>query len=195
MLRAVLVILASYLIGSVPTGFILGSLSGVDIRSEGSGNIGATNVARTLGWVAGVATLLVDTAKGLIPVIFALWLGFGPDLVATAGLAAFLGHVFSVFLRFRGGKGVATALGILVGVTPLVAPVLVASFLVVAGLTRRVSMGSLAAAAVCPVAVWGLSYAQPYIWLSLILGVLVILRHHDNIRRMLAGKEEEMRVR
>ena len=103
-------VIASYLLGSIPTGLLLGKALGVDIRSIGSGNIGATNVYRALGRRVGVITLLGDCLKGLVPVLAARWLGLSDIWMAAAGLAAFLGHVYTVFLCFKGGKGVATAL-------------------------------------------------------------------------------------
>ena len=112
-------IVVSYLLGSVPTGLLLGKALGVDIRTSGSGNIGATNVYRTLGRTVGIMTLLGDCLKGLIPVLAASWLGFPDIWIAAAGAAAFFGHVFSVFLGFKGGKGVATALGVFIGSSPL----------------------------------------------------------------------------
>src|SRR3954471_2258502 len=113
MVPALLIVFA-YLLGSVPTGYILGYFSGIDVRKAGSGNVGATNVARVAGKKVGILTLIGDAAKGFLPVLLARRLGFDPTVLGLAALAAFLGHLYPVFLNFRGGKGVATALGALV---------------------------------------------------------------------------------
>ena len=113
-----LLVLFAYLLGSVPTGYILGSVAGVDVRKAGSGNVGATNVARVVGKRHGILTLVADIAKGFVPVIVALNIGLAPMATAFVGIAAFLGHLYPVFLRFQGGKGVATALGVFLGLAP-----------------------------------------------------------------------------
>src|SRR5215510_2081454 len=111
-------VIFAYLLGSVPTGYILGSLAGVDVRKAGSGNVGATNVARVVGKRHGIFTLVADIAKGFVPVVIALNLGLTSTATAFVGIAAFLGHLYPVFLRFQGGKGVATALGVFLGLFP-----------------------------------------------------------------------------
>ena len=116
-MEAVITIL-SYLIGSIPTGCILGKAAGVDVRTAGSGNIGATNVARVMGKGSGLLTLIADVAKGLLPALVARQMAFNDAAVAVVGAAAFLGHLFPVFLKFRGGKGVATAFGVLLVLAP-----------------------------------------------------------------------------
>jgi len=191
MLALVLWVL-SYLLGSVPTGYLLASATGVDIRESGSGNIGATNVARTLGWTKGFLTLTVDIVKGFIPVFVALQLDLGIAVSAVAGLAAFLGHLYPIFLKFRGGKGIATALGVFLGTMPLAAGVLVLAFLVVVGLSRRVSLGSVTAAVLSPFVPWVLDYPLPVVWVNLIIGFLAVVRHRENIQRLLAGTEAKL---
>ena len=119
MLAPIVLTILSYLLGSVPSGFLVGSSAGVDVRSAGSGNIGATNVARTLGWKKGLLTLFFDVAKGFLPVLAAHLLDLGVAAAAAGGLAAFAGHLYPVFLKFKGGKGVATAAGVYAGVMPL----------------------------------------------------------------------------
>lgn len=191
MLALVLSVLA-YLLGSVPTGYLLGSATGVDIRESGSGNIGATNVARTLGWKKGVLTLVLDVAKGLIPAFVALQLNLGIAVAAVAGLAAFLGHLYPIFLRFRGGKGIATALGVFLGTMPLAAVVLVVVFLAVVGSSRRVSLGSVTAAVLSPVLAWFLDYPLPVVWVNLIIGFFALVRHRENLQRLMAGTEAKL---
>jgi len=127
-MTAFLVILFAYLLGSVPTGFLLGSLAGVDVRKTGSGNVGATNVGRVAGKKHGILTLLGDTAKGFVPVFVALQMGLGAAATGLVALAAFLGHLYPVFLKFQGGKGVATALGIVLFLSPVTAFILVVLF-------------------------------------------------------------------
>lgn len=185
----IFVIIVSYLIGSIPTGVIFGSLAGIDVRSAGSGNIGATNVARVLGKGIGVLTLLADTAKGFLPVFVALQLGFDHAVAASVAAAAFLGHLYPLYLKFRGGKGVATALGALLVLAPLATLILMVVFGGVVLISRIVSLGSIAAAVAAPIVLWLLSYAMPLIGMGAFLGAMVILRHRANIQRLLAGAE------
>jgi glycerol-3-phosphate acyltransferase PlsY len=184
----------AYLCGSVPVGFLLASAEGVDIRRSGSGNIGATNVARVMGWRRGVATLLGDSAKGLIPVALARYFGLTIEQVVWVALAAFLGHLYPVFLGFKGGKGVATALGILVGLAPQATVVLAAVFAVVVGISRAVSLASIVAAVLAPVLLWFFAYPPPVIAAGLILALMVVIRHRDNIRRLTSGVEPKFKV-
>jgi glycerol-3-phosphate acyltransferase PlsY len=188
-------LLFAYFLGSVPTGLLLSSLSGVDIRHAGSGNIGATNVSRVVGWKSGLVTLLADTAKGFIPVLLSIQLSFGLQVTALTALAAFMGHLYPVFLKFKGGKGVATALGAFVGMAPFAAMLLIFLFLLVALLTRWISLASVTAAALAPAVVWLLSYPRPTLWMSLAIGILITVRHRDNIKRLISGKETKFKIR
>src|SRR5215510_15765220 len=131
-----LLVLFAYVLGSVPTGYILGSLAGVDVRKAGSGNVGATNVARVVGKRHGIFTLVADIAKGFVPVVIALHLGLTSTATAFVGVAAFLGHLYPVFLRFQGGKGVATALGVFLGLSPWTVLILAVIFALVLWATR-----------------------------------------------------------
>ncbi len=185
----------AYLIGSVPTGYLLSSISGIDIREAGSGNIGATNVGRVVGWKAGLLTLVADAGKGFIPVFFSVQLGFDPKVSALTALAAFIGHLYPVFLKFKGGKGVATAIGCLAGLDPLIAGCLTLVFLAVVLVTRWVSLGSLSAAALAPLLFWFFSYESPTIWMSLIMAILIIVRHRENIQRLIFGGESKFEIR
>lgn len=179
----------AYLLGSVPSGYVLGKLAGVDVRNTGSGNVGATNVARVVGKRQGILTLLCDLAKGLLPVILAQRFGFATTAIAATGIAAFLGHLYPLYLKFKGGKGVATALGVLLALAPLATGVALLVFAVVVGGSRIVSLGSIAAAAAAPVALWSLSYAPALVGLGVFLAVMIIWRHRTNIQRLLAGTE------
>jgi glycerol-3-phosphate acyltransferase PlsY len=186
--------ITAYLIGSIPTGLILGKACGVDVRSEGSGNIGATNLYRTVGWKIGVLTLIGDCLKGFIPVMVVKYSMLPSDYAVWVGLAAFCGHVFSVFLKFKGGKGVATALGVFLALTPLALAVAVGIFVVLMFVWRYVSLGSIGAAAVIPVAVALLGGGRLLTLVTLVIALIVILRHHENIRRLLAGTESKFKT-
>jgi glycerol-3-phosphate acyltransferase PlsY len=191
---AILAIFA-YLFGSIPSGFIIGTLSGVDVRNAGSGNIGATNVARVLGKGLGLLTLLADTAKGFVPVFVAQRFGMSDLAVALVGVSAFLGHLYPVFLRFQGGKGVATAFGALLAIAPA-APVVLALFFGAAVLASRVaSLGSITAALAAPIVLWALSYTPVFVAMGAFLGAMVIVRHRENIKRLRSGTEPRFRSR
>src|SRR5580658_4830237 len=186
----------SYLLGSIPFGYLLVRVfKGEDVRVGGSGNIGATNVART--WPAlGVATLLLDSSKGLAAVLLARVLFSGPNqklIMTTAALFAVVGHLFPVWLKFRGGKGVATSLGAFILLTPKSILCLVALFLLLAVAFRYVSLGSVAVAAAFPLLAWALHEYVDSRQLGLIalVSVLVIWRHRQNIGRLAAGTESK----
>ena len=195
MLAAIILTILSYLLGSIPAGFLVGSSAGVDVRGAGSGNIGATNVARTLGWRKGLVTLFADVAKGFLPVMAAHLLDLGEAAAAAAGLAAFAGHLYPVFLRFKGGKGVATAAGVYLGAMPLGMLVVLGVFVLVMLAARRVSLASMLAAVLAPVVAWALSYPAEVAWMSLVIGFLVVVRHRENIRRLMAGEEPRFNLR
>jgi glycerol-3-phosphate acyltransferase PlsY len=191
------IVAASYLLGSIPFGLLLGRfVAGVDVRQEGSGNIGATNVARTAGRRLGVLTLVLDAAKGAIPVGIAAWaLGVPPDASwpAAAGLAAFLGHVFPVWLRFRGGKGVATALGAFLALTPWLTLGAALVFGAVFAVSKVVSVSSLAAtAALAGGAALVHGKGAPVTQVALFVLLVIVVRHQSNIRRMLRGDESRL---
>ncbi len=186
----------SYLLGSIPFGFLLVRMfKGEDVRASGSGNIGATNVARQSPGL-GVATLLLDAAKGLAAVLLAKAFFGGlhqPLIITTAALFAVLGHLFPVWLKFRGGKGVATSLGAFVVLTPKSILCMVGLFLIVAIAFRYVSLGSVAVAAAFPLLAWALHEyvdARQLIFITLV-SALVIWRHRQNIGRLAAGTESK----
>ncbi|MGH7810131.1 MAG: glycerol-3-phosphate 1-O-acyltransferase PlsY [Candidatus Binatia bacterium] len=189
MFAAIILIACAYLLGSVPSGYVLGKLAGTDVRRVGSGNIGAANVARALGMLPGALTLVADAAKGYLPVFLALHFGFSQAVVASTAIAAFLGHLYPLFLKFHGGKGVATTMGALLAVAPMAALVLVLVFAGVVFVCRLVSLGAIAAAIAAPLILW-LFYQPPVIvTMGFFMGAMVILRHHGNIRRLLSGTE------
>jgi len=182
-------VIFAYLLGSVPTGYILGSLAGVDVRKAGSGNVGATNVARVVGKRHGIFTLVADIVKGLVPVVIALHLGLTSTATALVGVVAFLGHLYPVFLRFQGGKGVATALGVFLGLSPWATLVLMPIFVLVILATRVVSLSSMVAAASAPIVFWLLTSSPILTGTSVFIALMIILRHRGNIRRLLSGTE------
>ncbi len=184
----------AYLLGSIPTGFILGAWVGVDVRKSGSGNVGATHVARVVGRRQGIYTLLADAAKGFLPVFIALQLKFNTTDVAFVAIAAFLGHLFPVFLKFKGGKGVATALGVFLALAPWASLALVLLFAVVVWISRIVSLSSMAAAVAAPAVFWCFSYPAAVIETSAFLALMILVRHRSNIQRLLAGTEPKFRL-
>jgi glycerol-3-phosphate acyltransferase PlsY len=185
----------AYLSGAVPTGVLLARRHGVDPRDVGSGNIGATNVARAAGLSAGVLTLLGDAVKGFVPVLIAQRAGYGAPAVALTALAAFIGHLYSCFLQFEGGKGVATGLGVLLGLAPAAMAIVVPVFLLTVAISRYVSAGSMVAAAATPFVLAALRYDRTIVIVGFMIAALVILRHRDNIRRLRFGTEARVGMR
>ena len=190
----IVLVIAAYLLGSIPTGLLLARAFGVDIRTAGSGNIGATNVYRTLGKKVGIMTLVGDCLKGMLPVLAAEHLfGFPVEWIALTGLAAFLGHVYTVFLRFKGGKGVATALGVFLAISPLSVLATMAIFAVVLWKWRYVSLASITAAAAIPLIITLVDRRPVIVLMSIVIGVIVIAKHRDNINRLRAGTENRFK--
>ncbi len=183
-------VLAAYLLGAIPFGLLLSRLiSRRDPREHGSGNIGATNALRTGGKLVGALTLLADIGKGALAVELALAAGWTEFWVAAVAMAAFIGHIFPVYLGFRGGKGVATMFGVLIPWQPWVAAAAFAVWLLALRLSRYVSLSSILAGLVLPLAAWLLGGSLPMVVLCMALALLMIWRHADNIRRLLAGTE------
>jgi glycerol-3-phosphate acyltransferase PlsY len=189
-----IVIGAAYLIGSIPTGLLLGKAYGIDVRKEGSGNIGATNLYRTVGRKVGIITLICDCLKGLLPVLLVTFSALPPESAALVGLAAFCGHVFSVFLTFKGGKGVATALGVFLALAPLAVAIAIVLFAVCMFIWRYVSLGSIAAAIVMPLAVYFLGGSRSVAVVTLVIAAIVIIRHRENIKRLISGTENKFKA-
>ena len=175
---AMLIVTASaYLVGSIPTGLLLGKSYGIDVRKEGSGNIGATNLYRTVGRKVGIITLVGDSLKGLLPVLLVKFSSFPVEFAAWVGLAAFCGHVFSVFLKFKGGKGVATALGVFLALAPLAVAIAIALFAGLMLIWRYVSLGSIFAAASMPLAVFIMGGSRTLTAVTFTISLIVIVRH------------------
>jgi len=189
---ATLVILGAYLVGSIPFGYLVGRWRGVNIFHEGSGNIGATNVMRASGKALGILTLVGDILKGFLPTWLALRAGLAAPLVAAVAFAAFVGHLFPVYLRFKGGKGVATALGVFIALSPLAVLIDIAVFAAILYTWRYVSLGSLAAAALMPVLLLAFGFPSPYVVLCLAMAILIFVKHARNIGRLWGGTENRM---
>jgi glycerol-3-phosphate acyltransferase PlsY len=185
--------LFGYLLGSVPTGLLLAKFfSKVDPRKTGSGNIGATNIFRTAGKGLGILTLVGDILKGMIPIVIASWLGL-PDLwIAIAGLSSFLGHIFPIFLGFKGGKGVATALGVYLIISTTSVLIEVLLFVGIVWRWRYISLGSICCATTIPILIaFFRSDSQAYFIVSVIMAALILYRHQENIVRLLQGMENK----
>lgn len=189
---------AAYLLGATPTAYLAGRAArGIDLREHGSKNLGATNVYRVLGWRWAIPVALVDIAKGAVPVaLFGRWAGSGSSFAVALGLAAVLGHAFSPYVRFRGGKGVATAAGMFLALAPLAVAIALPVWGVCLWLTGYVSLSSILAAAAFPVLVrLTRPAAGPPFWASVALAAFIVFSHRSNIRRLLAGTENRFRTR
>jgi acyl phosphate:glycerol-3-phosphate acyltransferase len=210
MILPVALIALAYLLGSIPFSFLVArALSGKDVRVEGSGNVGATNVARTAGRWAGVLALLLDAAKGYAVIALARWLVARPDWpfaagpqpwqsremwIALAGLIGVLGHMFPAWLRFHGGKGVATAAGVILALDPRVFLASILVFAIVVLVSRMVSLGSILTAASIPLLFRFVAVDSPF-WRTVIsigIALAVILKHHSNIARLVQGRERKL---
>lgn len=192
----ILILIAIYLIAAIPTGVVLARLmGGEDVRQKGSGNIGATNVYRVAGKLAGVLTLVGDTLKGFLPLLaFKTWLEPTPTQLGIASAVAILGHCYPVYLKFKGGKGVATALGIFLVLSPKAVFFALIVFILTVTITRYISLGSVLAALSAPLVILLLNHPQPIFLATLFIAALVIWRHNSNIRRLLDGTENRFKA-
>jgi acyl phosphate:glycerol-3-phosphate acyltransferase len=188
-----LCLVASYLIGAIPTSYVAARMfGGIDLRQHGSKNLGATNLYRVLGWRFALPVGLIDAAKGAIPVLLFAPLASDSELFAlVCGITAVVGHVYSVFVRFKGGKGVATAAGVMLALTPVALAVSLVVWLVLVYLTGYVSVGSIASAAIFPLAVYLLEHPSTpeILWLDVGVAAGIIWLHRGNIQRLLHGTE------
>ncbi len=189
--------LMGYLLGSVPTGFLVAKQRGVDIRAKGSGNIGATNVFRILGWKAGVFVLLMDGLKGWLGCRCALYfLNTGSAdhvwLLIAGGFASVIGHNYTPWLRFKGGKGIATSAGVLIAMTPWGFLGALIAFLISMGISRYVSLGSIMAGIVLPMVVWWRGEPKPILGISFLMGSMAVIKHRSNILRIMDGIEPKI---
>ena len=190
-----LAILLGYLAGSVPFAYLLARLKGIDVRQAGSGNVGAANVLRTTGLWRGVIVMSLDVAKGIGAVAIAHMLAGGTALIALTGAAAVVGHVYPVWLRFHGGKGVAVAAGVFTMLSPGATAMAAALFLVIAWMTRYISLASIAATLALPPAAWILGSPLSVVLVAAGTSILILFRHRTNWHRLRAGTERRMGVR
>lgn len=181
----------AYLVGSFPTSYLVGRLRGIDLREHGSGNLGATNTFRVLGAWPALPVLVVDVLKGFVPAAyFVTWDGSGDArLIVMYGLAAIMGHIWPVFLKFRGGKGIATGAGVLLALAPVTTILALLVWLGVVSLTRLVSAGSLAAASAVPILAWILDQPAHTIAFCFVVAGFVWWTHRENVRRLIDGTE------
>jgi len=202
----ILTALIAYLLGSIPTGFLVGKAKGLDIRAFGSGNIGATNVVRQLGTKAGVFVLVADALKGwlavvVVGVLFSNWFQGPADLEARerleiiAGVSAILGHNYTCWLYFKGGKGIATSAGVLVGLVPGALLIILAVWIVVFALTRFVSLASILASFTLPFATWITGHTSTMIGITAAMATLAIFKHKSNISRLINGTENRFTIK
>ncbi len=189
----ILLVVVAYLLGSIPFGYlIVRRKSGADIRETGSGGTGATNVSRRAGKAAGVLTLLLDAAKGCIAVLIAKTVSGDDWVIAAAASAALVGHIFPVWLRFRGGKGVATGVGIFLVLAPIALLCAGVVFVAIVLVTRYVSLGSITAAILIPVLVWVQSDSQSLLTAAIVGAALIVFAHRGNIQRLASGTESRI---
>ena len=187
-------IIAGYLAGSVPFAFLLASRRGVDVRVAGSGNVGAANVLRTTGTGRAIAVVALDIAKGAAAVIVVQLAQGNPLPAALAGAAAIVGHIYPVWLRFHGGKGVAVAAGVFSVLTPVATAIALSLFVITVWLTRYVSLGSIAATVALPPAAWWSGAPPAVVIAATAAGALILFRHRTNLARLRAGTERKMGV-
>jgi glycerol-3-phosphate acyltransferase PlsY len=191
-MKPLLVLVVAYLVGGIPFGYLLVKLkTGEDVRSKGSGNIGATNVLRTTGRAIAILTLLLDIGKGFVAVWFAAWLtDNSPAWMSAAALAVMAGHAYPVFLKFRGGKAVASFIGAFLYLTPVPLGAALVVFVIVVAVTRHISMGSVVAAGSLPLGVWMVEHPPRVVLVaSAVAAGFIIYRHRANIGRVRAGNE------
>src|SRR4051812_7983323 len=189
------VVVAAYCIGSIPFALILARRWGSDLRAVGSGNLGAANVMRASGVIAGVLVALLDVGKGAASVWVAARAGDGAGLPAVAGLAAVIGHIYPVWLRFRGGKGVATACGVFSVLTPLAVPPALAIFAAVVWVTKYISLGSVVATMALPPIAYALGSPAPVVGAAAAAAAIIVFRHRSNVLRLWSGTERRVGAR
>ena len=192
-LTIIILLIAAYILGSIPFGLLIAKLKGIDIRQHGSGNIGATNVYRTLGPAYGIVVFALDMLKGTLPVILASHFTQNYWLIIAAGGAAAVGHMLPIFLKFKGGKGAATGLGVLLGIAPDIFLLAVILAFLVIYLTKYVSIGSISTAVLVTTSLYLLNRPLPYTIVAGGITVLLIIRHIPNIKRLLNGTENKIR--
>ncbi len=189
----IILLFISYLIGSIPFGLIISKLKGIDIRQHGSGNIGATNVWRTIGPIQGIMVLMLDASKGITGVYLGKSMGIEGFELLTA-LAAILGHAFPIFLVFRGGKIIATGLGVMLALSPISALIAVIIFSIVVLVSRYVSLGSVIAAVSVPISMLMVNHNSKYILFGILISIIAVYKHIPNLLKIIAGTENKVNL-
>ena len=192
MIKNILLIILSFLLGSVPFGIILAKTKGIDLRRVGSGNIGATNVLRSIGKWPAVLTLLGDILKGTLAVAAGRYFGVEPLYEGLMGISAILGHNFSLFLGLKGGKGVATSIGVLVIYTPKVAFFTVVLWVMIVFFTKYSSLGAIVSFGLLPINIVLFDYDKTKVLVTVLISLFILMRHKDNIKRLLKGTERKI---
>ncbi|MEW6095171.1 MAG: glycerol-3-phosphate 1-O-acyltransferase PlsY [bacterium] len=191
-MEIVLIIIVSYIIGSIPTAYLVGRIYGkVDIRTVGSGNVGASNVYRVVGKVAGIGVLIIDILKGLLPVYVVSLLGFDTIHKVVAGLGAISGHTWTIFLKFKGGKGVATGLGVFLGLTPIPVLIVLVVFVLVVAISKYIALGSIIGALLLSLLLLFFEKENIIKTFGLAVSLLIVIKHIPNIKRLIAGHEHK----
>jgi len=191
-LEIILIFLISYLIGSIPTAYIAGRIfARVDIRTVGSGNVGATNVFREVGKLAGIGVLLIDILKGFLPVYLVGLLGFDTIDKIVGGLGAISGHTWTIYLKFKGGKGVATGLGVFLGLTPIPVLITLVVFILIVSIFKYISLGSIIGVLFLTLLLLFFEKEMGIKVLGIVVSLFVVIRHIPNIKRLIAGQEHK----
>jgi len=190
--KEIIFVIICYIIGSIPFGYIAGKLRGIDIRKVGSGNIGSTNVSRVLGRKTGIIVQVLDIAKGVFPIVLGKYFGFSPVWLVISGIAAICGHNWTIFLGFKGGKGVNTSLGVALGLMPADASLCFVVWLIVLGVWKYISLASILAAITFPVLAFVFNYPLLYKIMAIIVALFIVARHISNIKRIVEGTEPKI---
>ncbi len=188
-IQIVLLVAAAYFLGSIPFGYLIAKIWNIDVRRRGSGNIGATNVFRTVGTIPGLIVFILDLLKGTLAIYLSQQIITDPRWIILTGLAVILGHMFPIFLKFKGGRGAATGLGVLLGIAPDVFLGAIIIALLLVAITRYVSITSMLTSVLVPVALFMLERPYPYILFTASISALIILRHIPNIKRLINKTE------
>ncbi len=194
-MEVAMIFLTAYILGGIPFGYLAGRVvGGIDIREHGSRNTGTTNALRTLGVGPAIAVLVLDLGKGLAPVLIARWLGMDSLYVMLAGVTVVAGHNWSIFLRFRGGRGVATTVGVVLGLAPQVMLIIMLIGISITIITRYVSLGAVIGAILLPILMIGFEMPMPYTAFAILLSAILLWRHRPNIGRLLSGTENKVTI-
>jgi len=188
-LLSIIAIVVSYFIGNISPAIIIGKMMGIDIRSQGSGNAGTTNVLRVIGKKAAIATFVIDVLKGSVAVLIGSYID-GQTLAMVCGLAAFIGHIWPMVFGFKGGKGIATAFGVVIAIEPLMGITALVPAILIIAITRRVSVGSLVIAILFPFIAY--YYDPNYLLWSIAIAIIVLIKHRNNIKRLFKGEEPKL---